>query len=704
MLGQYYFAAIYLALVVAEDPAYSRSGQEVMFTTFNGSSNDLLAHKLRPGDPSSEASTEDFHGIYRKRDGWRQGLLPAVTTIEEAPVRDVFQDIFHKANSLKGLFGSDSGLFLRHGITLSPDAERLVFRNGSSSDTQPLQTTADALSVTSSGGALRNKRRRLATTRHAKVSKAKRRAKRISLKQTQLPVSSSFIPDLPDVFRAILRKVNSLEGLFDNENGIFMTLSPEAEGLVLRNTSSFPNASSPPTTAGTTVPATPSRRTRKVADALESTLPATSAKTASRTTATTKLTSVSRIPKRVKLTGSHPISRQRSTRTTRHVGAALTKKGTGHIVHKTAVMTSSVHEFIWYTTHRSSYLATDKEKLIKTPHLKLRDGVIKKRFGNISNIEVQMMSVMSPNTLQIPDVDVSYKQAVVYKTVFQNSSVELFCLVAYKNAATILWRIDGYQPEEGITTEVVYAIRNGSKIIVSRLWLPRLEVLPSATGRYAFVCIAKADDLDAKSQIDITGVFNDSCLDDTDCEFKHAVCVFGKCECKDFMPVPLRSKHTTCRAVGFIDWPCHYDEQCAYAVRNSVCRAQRCVCKDKYRRALGVHSCVLKTGLGAECKSQSDCDSSRSLCKQGHCECPEGATAKEGTCFNRTSQPLLEMVKKRIFDASENDSFPSYGRGFVNASLRPPAVASNAYFFHTDPSGFAVKLLIAILLLMFCYA
>lgn len=284
-------------------------------------------------------------------------------------------------------------------------------------------------------------------------------------------------------------------------------------------------------------------------------------------------------------------------------------------------------------------------------HLSLSDGFLRKRFGTFKDLEVHLVSGGSRINFDVPDVEPVYKQAAIYKTPMDNTSVELFCLAAYKVAASVTWRVNGRAPEDFVSTETAFSKRDGGlKVIISRLRLQRLEVLPTASGNYTFECVANIDDADARAGIDVSGGFNNSCIDSSDCDARNALCTFGKCECKDFLPVPLNSQHTTCRSFGYIGWPCHYDEQCSYAVQNSACSAKgRCTCLQDFRRNRDNQSCVPRSGLGAECAEPKDCEAARAVCRAGHCRCPEGTSPRAGSCFDLPSAPLVENIKDKMF-------------------------------------------------------
>lgn len=294
-------------------------------------------------------------------------------------------------------------------------------------------------------------------------------------------------------------------------------------------------------------------------------------------------------------------------------------------------------------------------------HLSLSDGFLKKRFGTFKDLEVHLVSGGSRINFDVPDVEPVYKQAAIYKTPMDNSSVELFCLAGYKVAASVTWRVNGRSPEDFVSIETAFSKRDGGlKVIISRLRLQRLEVLPTATGNYSFECVANIDDADARAGIQVSGAFNNSCIDNGDCDARNALCTFGKCECKDFLPVPLNSKHTTCRSFGYIGWPCHYDEQCSYAVQNSACSAKgRCTCLEEFRRNRDNQSCVPRSGLGAECSKPKDCEAARAVCRAGHCRCPEGTSPRAGSCFDLPAAPLVENIKDKMFS-------------LVNMTVPPP--------------------------------
>ncbi|KAH7938519.1 hypothetical protein HPB49_024839 [Dermacentor silvarum] len=306
-------------------------------------------------------------------------------------------------------------------------------------------------------------------------------------------------------------------------------------------------------------------------------------------------------------------------------------------------------------SHRSvveeAYALPEVARRPRRSHLSLSDGFLRKRFGTFKDLEVHLVSGGSTTNFEVPDVEAVYKRAAVYKTPMDNSSVELYCLAGYRTAASITWRMNGRTPEEFVSTETAFSKRDGGlKVIISRLKLQRLEVLPTMTGNYSFECVANIDDSDARASIEVTGSFNNTCIDSSDCDARNALCTFGKCECKDFLPVPLNSRHTTCRSFGYIGWPCHYDEQCSYAVQNSVCSAKgRCACLDDYRRNRDNQSCVPRSGLGAECSEQKECDAAHAVCRGGHCRCPEGTSPRAGSCFDLPASPLSERMKDKMF-------------------------------------------------------
>ncbi|CAN7937339.1 unnamed protein product [Ixodes hexagonus] len=319
------------------------------------------------------------------------------------------------------------------------------------------------------------------------------------------------------------------------------------------------------------------------------------------------------------------------------------------------------------------YLKPDHELKVrlggtkKDSHLSNPEGLMKRRFETFKDLQIHTVRGGSAS-FSLPDVEVVYKKAIIYKTSTGNRSVEMFCFAGYHKAASITWRVNERPPDEFLTIETAYTKRGLLNIIVSRLRVSRLDVLPSITGKYMFQCVVNIDDADAQSRVEVDSPFNNSCIDNTDCEARNAICTFGKCECKDFLPVPLRSKHTTCRSFGYIGWPCSYDEQCSYAVQNSLCASTRqCACGKYYRPSGDNQSCILKNGLGAACASQSDCDAARAKCRSGHCRCPEGTTPRAGMCVGVSSSPLLERRKDRSFNfgnasvvlPSNNSSVPS---------------------------------------------
>lgn len=298
-----------------------------------------------------------------------------------------------------------------------------------------------------------------------------------------------------------------------------------------------------------------------------------------------------------------------------------------------------------------AYAFPELARRSRNSHLSLSDGFLRKRFGTFKDLEVHLVSGGSTTNFEVPDIEAVYKRAAVYKTPMDNSSVELYCLAGYRTAASVTWRVNGRTPEEFVSTETAFSKRDGGlKVIISRLKLQKLEVLPTTTGNYSFECVANIDDSDARASIEVAGSFNNTCIDSGDCEARNALCTFGKCECKDFLPVPLNSRHTTCRSFGYIGWPCHYDEQCSYAVQNSVCSAKgRCACLDNYRRNRDNQSCVPHSGLGAECSDQKECEGVHAVCRAGHCRCPEGTSPRAGSCFDLPASPLLEHMKDKMF-------------------------------------------------------
>lgn len=326
------------------------------------------------------------------------------------------------------------------------------------------------------------------------------------------------------------------------------------------------------------------------------------------------------------------------------------------------------------TTSRRSivemaYALPDLPYRPRRSHLSLSDGFLKKRFGTFKDLEVHLVSGGSAVDFEVPDVEVVHKHAAVYRTPMDNTSLELYCMAGYKTAASVTWRVNGRSPEEFVSTETAFSKRDaGLKVIISRLRLQRLEVLPTTTGNYSFECVANVDDSDARATTEIAGTFNNSCIDSSDCDARNALCTFGKCECKDFLPVPLNSRHTTCRSFGYIGWPCHYDEQCSYAVQNSVCSSKgRCACLQDYRRNKDNQTCVPRSGLGAECSEPRDCEAARAVCRGGHCRCPEGKSPREGSCFDLPAAPLLERMKDKMFrvanltvsSSNENATLPT---------------------------------------------
>lgn len=727
-------------------------GRVVPSLTDDSNSHDLLVRRLRLGNTTSGMPADTVFTSVSKQRALTNQLTSSFTVPDEQQAPDIFRKILRKANGLDGLFDSESSIFRRHYVTLSPEAGELAFSNTSSlSGAQPSPRAASML-YTSSRRSLRTRKKPKATlgwrrtqaavtTRSAKEAMispflSRTRVKTIRRHQvlrqmytrTTRPVEvpttrrsfshiirneksithsrdiGLYLSEAPHVFREILRKVNSLEGLFDGGGGAFMrhniTLSPEAAERVFRfssrDTMFLWNTTN-------LLPTTSTSRDRKVRKKLRTALRTLPAQAVTTTARVVKMTSTSRGTKRAKQIRRHQMQRQRAVRTTRHGQVRTAKRRARQILRKGNTISPN-EDVTWYATPSVAHLAKNRKERIQKSHLQLPERVFRRRFGNMRDMEVQMMNAGSPSPFRIPAVDTFYKKAAIYKTPFENSTVELFCLVAYKDAASIVWKIDGHLPEEVISTEVAYTLRNGYKVIVSRLWLPRLEVLPSTDGTCTFHCVSKVDDIDVRSEIGVSGAFNDSCFDNSDCHFRHAICVFGKCECEDFMPVPLHSKHTTCRAVAYIGWPCHYDEQCAYAVQNSVCNVKKCDCRGGYRRGPGNQSCITKNGLGAECKVQSDCD--ESVCKRGRCRCPGGKSSREGACFSLTSGTLIGMTSKRIHNLAENDSFPNDSGVAANVSLnslKRLAVASEAQPVRLCRSGFGWEASIHILTLVGLY-
>ncbi|KAG0416271.1 hypothetical protein HPB47_006563 [Ixodes persulcatus] len=305
----------------------------------------------------------------------------------------------------------------------------------------------------------------------------------------------------------------------------------------------------------------------------------------------------------------------------------------------------------------------------------------------------------------MPDVEVVYKKAIIYKTATENSSVEMFCFAGYRKAASITWHVNERPPDESITIETAYTKRDHLNIVVSRLRVSRLDVLPSRTGKYTFQCVVNVDDSDAQSRIEVKTGFNNSCIDNTDCDARNALCTFGKCECKDFLPVPLRSKHTTCRSFGYIGWPCNYDEQCSYAVQNSLCDSRRkCGCQQYYRPSSDNQSCLAKNGLGSACSSQRDCDVFRAKCRGGHCRCPEGTTSGARMCKCLVALILFSNAEARgqgIMSSrgARSTAYPSRVPTGISEYLTPqdyrvilPTLPTGRYsfnsvFLHGDPSA-----------------
>lgn len=338
-------------------------------------------------------------------------------------------------------------------------------------------------------------------------------------------------------------------------------------------------------------------------------------------------------------------------------------------------------------------------------HLSLSDGFLRKRFGTFKDLDVHLVSGGSATNFEVPDVEAVYKRAAVYKTPMDNSSVELYCLAGYRTAASVTWRVNGRAPEEFVSTETAFSKRDGGlKVIISRLKLQRLEVLPTTTGNYSFECVANIDDSDARASVEVAGSFNNTCIDSGDCEARNALCTFGKCECKDFLPVPLNSRHTTCRSFGYIGWPCHYDEQCSYAVQNSVCSAKgRCACLDDYRRNRDNQSCVPRSGLGAECSDQKECEAAHAVCRAGHCRCPEGTSPRAGSCLALPASPLLERMKDKMFLPANVSVGPPIEDSSMAAPsptvlpVRKPSVSSASCLVQTARTAQALLPLFSIL-------
>lgn len=459
-----------------------------------------------------------------------------------------------------------------------------------------------------------------------------------------VPGSTSHPPPDPDIFREILHKANSLEGLVDDNGGIFIEQDIALTHEGMRNAFNGSQAKVVKRDNRTFhVPSTKLRRDRVMSPRRRATV------------------------RGRRLRGGFIVTPKRS------VPLRMTRR-------RLAVERSKVHAggrgtpwrvFTAYAHHRQVTRAAEPSKSYhsedhhltgsKKSHLQLSDWIAERRFGNM-NIEVYMASARSPSRFVVPQVDAAFRKATIYKTPLQNSSLELFCLVAYKKTASIVWRIGERQPEEYVVTQVAYTERDGLKIMISRLWVPRLEILPTTSTGLTLHCIVKADDADARSSVQVPGSFNDSCFDGADCEPRNAVCAFGKCECMDFMPVRLRSKHTTCRSFGYVGWPCHYDEQCLYAVQNSLCSAKgKCVCQKDYRRDRSNVSCVHKHKLGAGCADHSECAEVKAACVRGHCRCAEGRSARAGICYKLPPlpTPLDRSQSKMELNGNETNDIGS---------------------------------------------
>ncbi|KAH6929389.1 hypothetical protein HPB50_026905 [Hyalomma asiaticum] len=489
-----------------------------------------------------------------------------------------------------------------------------------------------------------------------------------------------------DLFRSILQRANRFKDLLQDDRSNLLDNHIALSGQAVREV--FANVTGKPRTAdmsrirvhpGYLAPRKRRIGLRRFTRKLFFTLPSTTTTTTTRTTTTS--TTTRKTTSKVAPTTAFSVAFYPSRR--RKLFVRLRKVDKNHLIQKlvtrgilhTAVAARSRFEQRRLTKtsvrHQEIPLRKEPPRHAANPrsvveeayaypvvanrprrsHLSLSDGFLRKRFGTFKDLEVHLVSGGSTTNFEVPDVEAVYKRAAVYKTPMDNSSVELYCLAGYRNAASVTWRVNGRTPEEFVSTETAFSKRDGGlKVIISRLKLQRLEVLPTTTGNYTFECVANIDDSDARASIEVAGSFNNTCIDSSDCDARNALCTFGKCECKDFLPVPLNSRHTTCRSFGYIGWPCHYDEQCSYAVQNSVCSAKgRCSCLDDYRRNRDNQSCVPRSGLGAECSDQKECEPAHAVCRAGHCRCPEGTSPRAGSCFALPASPLLEHMKDKMF-------------------------------------------------------
>lgn len=182
----------------------------------------------------------------------------------------------------------------------------------------------------------------------------------------------------------------------------------------------------------------------------------------------------------------------------------------------------------------------------------------------------------------------------------QDGGVNLSCSLMYRSAAYTSWTIDDRPPEDSALESILTGRAvPGLWLREHRLEIRRLDRLPSASGRYQFVCAAVVDGNLTRASLFVASLFVDTCRGDGQCSARGAVCRGGRCVCEGALKVRLLSRHTTCRHAAFLDWPCSYHEQCQ--VPGSHCaQGGVCACPDPLRPQ-GQH-CVAAPSITKACQ------------------------------------------------------------------------------------------------------
>lgn len=224
-------------------------------------------------------------------------------------------------------------------------------------------------------------------------------------------------------------------------------------------------------------------------------------------------------------------------------------------------------------------------------------------------------------------------------------SLELFCSIGYHDSASIVWTLND-QPLEDIVTRSHISGRKDFFVKSLRIQVDHLETLPAMDSKYVFECVASVDGNLVKDKVEIPSPYKTLCSNDSDCQFRNALCREGHCRCDDLHPVPLNSTHLTCRPVARLAWPCSYSEQCMFGDSHSECGSKgECSCIEGYKAEQVSNAttiCVSKKGVNTPCKADADCNEVGAVCAASStCQCPAGSLETKGRCIQQSGTALL---------------------------------------------------------------